>query len=348
MTCVGRRAVISGGLGYSPRSGGISSASSETVFFSLDVAKRRDAGSSMQRTIPSVTIGLPVYNGELYLADALRSILQQTYTDFELVISDNGSTDSTETICRDTASRDERVRYHRVEENRGAAWNFSTVAKLATSEFFRFASHDDLLHPRLLERCLETASAEPDAVLWYPKAVEIDANGDAVRAFTDSLELIASEPSRRLESFLANYATSNALFGLIRTELLQSTRLMDDFASSDVVLLAELALLGRFVEIDEPLFFRRWQLRSTANRSYEEIDGWFNPHSRRSHHFMRTRLIREIGRSICRAPIARTAKIRSLGALIRVWGPRHTPTVLREFRNAFLPALRLRRESSDR
>lgn len=300
----------------------------------------------MKTPKPSVTIGLPVYNGEQYLPNALRSILEQTYTDFELVISDNGSTDGTERICRRVAEHDERIRYYRSEENKGAAWNFSTVASMAKTEYFRFASHDDLLHPRLLERCMAVAKDEEDAVLYYPRAVEIDADDNPTREFTDSLNLSAATPHGRLRVLLTNYATSNALFGLIRTEALRSTRLMDDFASSDVVLLAELALLGRFVEIDEALFLRRWELRSTANRTYEEIGGWFNPHSKRNHHFMRTRLIREIGRSIIRAPISRPEKLRSLGALAQAWGPRHTVTVLRELKRAFLPGLRRHRRSS--
>ncbi|WP_081588053.1 glycosyltransferase family 2 protein [Gloeocapsa sp. PCC 7428] len=93
---------------------------------------------------PRISIGMPVYNGEPYLKDAINSILNQTFEDFELIISDNGSTDRTEEICRTIASQDQRVRYYRNEQNLGAGWNFNRVVDLATGEYFRWACHDDI------------------------------------------------------------------------------------------------------------------------------------------------------------------------------------------------------------
>jgi len=97
-----------------------------------------------QRHKPRLCIGLPVYNGEEYLAQAVESVLGQTFDDFRLIISDNASTDGTEEICRSYAQRDSRVEYHRVGENRGAAWNFNRVVGLADSEYFQWATHDDV------------------------------------------------------------------------------------------------------------------------------------------------------------------------------------------------------------
>ena len=84
----------------------------------------------------SVSIGVPVYNGENHLAAALDSFLRQTYEDFEVVVSDNGSTDRTEQIARDYAARDPRIRYYRSDINFGAAWNFNRVVELAQGEVF--------------------------------------------------------------------------------------------------------------------------------------------------------------------------------------------------------------------
>jgi glycosyltransferase involved in cell wall biosynthesis len=83
---------------------------------------------------PSVTIGLPVYNGEPFLEDTLRSLLRQDHPNLELVISDNGSTDATEAICRGVAEQDHRVRYHRSATNQGASWNYTQVLHLADGE----------------------------------------------------------------------------------------------------------------------------------------------------------------------------------------------------------------------
>lgn len=289
----------------------------------------------MTTVSPPVSIGLPVYNGERHLRGALESILGQTFGDFTLLISDNGSTDHTEEICREAARRDQRVVYRRSERNRGAAWNFSYVATQCTSPLFRFASHDDLLASTLLERCMDAHDADPAAVLWYPQTVEIDADGRVVRPFTDSLHLTDERPHRRLRDLLDRYNTSNAIFGLIRHEALRTTRLLDDFYSADIVLLAELALLGRFVEIPEQLFQRRWEDRSAPpDKSKAAVDRWYNPDTRRKHHFRRTRLFREITRSILRAPIPGGEKLRAIQALYGVWGPRYARTVAGEFRRA--------------
>jgi glycosyltransferase involved in cell wall biosynthesis len=97
--------------------------------------------------VPRVSIGLPVYNGQNYLRCALDSILQQDYTDFELIISDTASADASPGICQELARKDGRVRYYRNETNIGARGNYNRVFELARGEFFKWASHDDEFHP---------------------------------------------------------------------------------------------------------------------------------------------------------------------------------------------------------
>src|SRR5262249_45528439 len=105
--------------------------------------------------MPKVTIGLPVYNGAEYLADAITSILSQTFTDFELLISDNASDDATESICRGFADRDRRVKYVRQKTNIGAAANHNLLVGQSDSPYFKWAAHDDILEPRFLEVAVE-------------------------------------------------------------------------------------------------------------------------------------------------------------------------------------------------
>src|SRR5262245_52473779 len=99
------------------------------------------------RNSPTVSIGLAVYNGGQYLAQAIESILGQSYADFELIISDNASTDETETICRSYVARDERIRYSRNATNIGGARNENLTTTLARGRYFRWAAHDDYLEP---------------------------------------------------------------------------------------------------------------------------------------------------------------------------------------------------------
>ena len=286
---------------------------------------------------PPITIGLPVYNGEDHLHEAIDSILRQTYTDFQLIISDNGSTDATEEICREAASLDKRVRYIRHYSNNGGAWNFNYVANSADSPLFRFAADDDLLTPTLLEECIEMRAQERQAVLWYPRTVEIDADGNDIREFPDSLELRDEYPHRRLREFCDKYENSNALFGLIRHETLMSTRLHGRYRSADIVLLAELALRGRFIEVPKPLFMRRWAERSTAqHRTQDEINQWFDPDQGRYHHWVRTRLFYEMPRCILQAPIPLQERVLSLKEFYSSWIPRHGRGLLGESKQGLL------------
>jgi len=122
---------------------------------------------------PKVSIGLPVYNGERFLAETIESVLAQTFTDFELIISDNGSSDHTKEICLEYVLRDQRIRCVRSEVNRGASWNYRRVFELSQGKYFRWAPADDLFAPESLAECITTLDANPDAVLCYPKTLLI-------------------------------------------------------------------------------------------------------------------------------------------------------------------------------
>jgi len=209
-------------------------------------------------TEPKVSIGLPVFNGENYLATALHSIVNQDYEDFELIISDNASYDRTAAICKDAAERDKRIRYSRVEVNCGAAPNFRRVFQLSTAKYFKWATHDDVCLPGFLKRCVETMERAPSGVvLVYPRGELIDATGKVVREDYESIESNDPRPHRRAAHVIQNVNLAWAQFGLIRSDALRKTRLMDSFIGSDYVLLAELAMLGELREIPEILFQQR-------------------------------------------------------------------------------------------
>ena len=128
--------------------------------------------------VPRVSIGMPVYNGENFLAEALDSMLAQTFVDFELIISDNASTDRTKAICRDYAARDRRIRYHRVDDNQGATWNFNHTFELARGEYFKWAAHDDLCDPTFVARCVEVLDSDPTVICCHTQTRHIDIHGN--------------------------------------------------------------------------------------------------------------------------------------------------------------------------
>lgn len=233
--------------------------------------------------MPLISIGLPVYNGENYLEESLQSILCQTYTNFELIISDNCSTDETGSICQRYAMNDPRIRYYRVDMNRGAAWNYNRVFELATGEYFKWAAHDDLIAKTYLECCIQAIESCPDVILCYPKTLLIDENGGNPTPYDDGLNLNSPLPVERFKHFLfRGPRRCNPVFGLIRREYLAMTGLIGAYNASDEVLLAHLSLLGQFREIPEELMFRRIHPNASilANRTLRELLAWFDPASR--------------------------------------------------------------------
>ncbi len=129
----------------------------------------------MSNLTPKVSVGMPVYNGAETLPAALDSLLAQTYTDFEVLINDNASTDATEAICRAYAARDSRIRYERNSANLGAAGNFNRVFERARGAYFKWFACDDLLAPDYLAECvaaLEHLQASASAELARREGLE--------------------------------------------------------------------------------------------------------------------------------------------------------------------------------
>ena len=209
---------------------------------------------------PRISLGLPVYNGDNFLEQALDSILSQTFEDFELIISDNASTDRTEAICCAYAARDERIRYFRSQENLGASANFNRVFTLSLGKYFKWAAHDDLHQPDFLSRCIQILDQDPSVVLAYTRAVTIDQNKKPIRTeWGAGQELSSLMPHRRFREGLAPLRTPLPLpmFGVIRASILRNTHLLAGYPDCDLALLAELSLYGRFHEVPEPLFLQR-------------------------------------------------------------------------------------------
>src|SRR6201993_2903203 len=151
---------------------------------------------------PLVSVGLFVYNGERFIEEALQSILNQTFTDFELIISDNASTDRTGEIAEAYARRDDRIRYHRSEKNMGAGWNARRVYELATGKYFKQAAVDDLIEPDFLRRCVEILENDPGCVVAYARTKEVDENGIFIKNYTTLMKTDSSDPVERFLGIL--------------------------------------------------------------------------------------------------------------------------------------------------
>lgn len=260
--------------------------------------------------MPSVSIGLPVYNGEKFLPQALDSLLVQTFKDFELIISDNASTDGTEEICLSYTARDRRIRYFRNEKNLGIVKNFNRVFELSSGAYFKWHSADDLCAPDLLEKCKAILDRHPEVVLCYPKTQIIDERGAVIRQYDDGLDLRFPSVSDRFHQLISKLGLCNVQYGLIRSSILRRTKLFGNYIASDIVFLAELALHGQFFEISEYLFFRRFHPRASSSiTTLEKVQEFYDPKSVGQIFLREWRHLFEYLRVIQRASLDLTEKI---------------------------------------
>ncbi len=203
-----------------------------------------------------LSIGLPVYNGEKFIKQAIDSILDQTFENFELIISDNASTDKTEEICRAYAAQDERIRYYRNEKNIGCACNFNRVFELSRGEYFKWAAYDDLHAPDFIEKCVDFLDNNPNFILCHSLTYFIDEQGNFLQNYDIRLNTNSPKPHKRFHDLLTKHLCY-PIYGVIRASALRAIPQMGSYGASDAILLLRLGLVGRFYEIPEYLFFAR-------------------------------------------------------------------------------------------
>lgn len=215
---------------------------------------------------------MPVYNGDRFLKEALDSILAQTFKDFELIISDNASTDKTQEICQAYAGQDQRIRYYRNEQNLGAGWNQSRVVELSTGDYFKWAHHDDVCAPELFAQCVEVLDRNPAVVLCYSKTIIIDEHGQHIEKYFDGLNIRSSKTHERFKQYhnLIRYGhRSNPPFhGMIRTNTLRTTPLVGSYPSSDLILLGNWFFTVNFMKSLSISSLKRSSRHISTNTSY--------------------------------------------------------------------------------
>ena len=195
-------------------------------------------------------------------------------------MSDNASTDRTAEICLKYARQDKRIRYSRNPENIGGANNENLTFRKSRGEYFRWAAHDDICAPTLLEKCVHALNEHPEAPLCHTNVVDIDEDGTPLQTVSQP-EPPAQVRSPAFASCRGRIRTTRGTYGLIRSDMLRRTRLQLNYTNSDRVLLCELALRGPFVQIPEPLFFKRYH----SGNQYKDWRGrmaWFLPDLQRT------------------------------------------------------------------
>lgn len=212
---------------------------------------------------PTVSIGIPVYNREKLIKETLDCLLTQTFTDFEIIISDNCSTDGTESICREYAQRDSRIRYIRQKHNLGVFGNFRFVQGTAIGKYFMWFSSDDLCELEFISSMVECMESHPELALTMTDVKTISDSGEIVHV--DRMEAIrlpkvlGHVAENRLLFF--NYGDPNHLyhciFGLYRTDIVQqcefpSRAWKNMVADLEVPFLAQIAARGSIATLTVP------------------------------------------------------------------------------------------------
>jgi glycosyltransferase involved in cell wall biosynthesis len=272
--------------------------------------------------VPLVSVGVPVFNGEAFLEDAIRSVLSQTFSDLELILCDNASSDRTAEICRDYAARDPRVRYFRNPRNLGAAANYNLAFSHARGRYFKWLAHDDRMLPSFLAKTHRVLEERSHAVLCNTVVSYIDSSGAHLGLYDTKLSGADSySASQRFAWMVLRSHTCVDFFGLIRREALCGSLLHGSFHGADRALLAQLALRGRMIQLPAPLLLiREHPNRYTrAQRRSGDRAAWHDGAEGGRVSFPAWRLYREYLTMVRRESLSPEERSRCYAVLARWW-----------------------------
>jgi glycosyltransferase involved in cell wall biosynthesis len=295
--------------------------------------------------LPMLSVGLFVYNGEPFIKESLDSLLGQTFRDFELIISDNGSTDRTQEICEQYAKLDSRIRYYRQEKNMGAGWNIRRVFDLGSGKYFKWAACDDLCALEFFQKCIDVLQQDPSIVLAHSRTRVIDRDGNFLENYDWPLKADSHNVVGRFREMLLNDHMCYQIFGIIRRDALLRIPPQGSFVNSDGVLLSQLSFLGKFYEDPEYLFTSRRhetqssktlpvrvkqrRFRLTNRFGTLPCPEWWDPQKAKRITFPEWRQLREYFLSIFRAPIGPMRQLRALG-LLAPWIVKHFRRMIKD------------------
>ena len=267
---------------------------------------------------PKVIVGLPVFNSQKFLGAAIESHLSQSFGDFELVISDNGSTDATPDICAAYAGRDKRVKYWRSDVNRGILWNHRRVFDAVTSpgQYFRWAAGDDIMEPGLLEAMVAVLDKRPDVEAVVPDTRNIDIDGKITGSMARALDLQSPDAFERARQILLGEYQMVIAFGLFRASTLQVLRTRPDYIGWDFVFVWELALRGKMVQPVGPTLLRRFHAGAMSHvKTAKEMRKWVEPDSKAGMRFPHWTWAYERARALMASPLSTRDRLR-IGAFL--------------------------------
>lgn len=241
-----------------------------------------------RNTQPLVTVGMPVYNEEEFLAQSIESILAQDYNNFELIIVDNASEDGTAGICAEYARQDRRISFHRNKKNIGQ-YSGSKILELSSGVYHLWAAGHDLWHTNFISTLVEEMEKDSSILLCYPKSFFIDTENNIVGLIPAEIDTRGLPTIERFRKAIWDIHVGSMVYGLFRSNILKDKLWKErSVIGVDHIQVADLNILGAMAFIDKPLFFMRLKrTKATAeecwkhqiqmlqlNNKYENIIPW--------------------------------------------------------------------------
>ena len=201
---------------------------------------------------PLISIGMPVYNGEKLLHQALRTFLEQTHDQFEIVIVDNASSDNTKTICLEYCAKDSRIRYYRNSSNIGVYANFRRVLELSSGDYFMWAGVDDIRAPNTLEICLKALLKNKRAVMVHGPVLSQGKGSETLVEIANGANLSHSRAAARIRAFIKGIEHNAILYGLYRRDAV-TRGTFGNCLGQDYLLGLQMCLLGPIEYVPTPM-----------------------------------------------------------------------------------------------
>ncbi|WP_405240835.1 glycosyltransferase family 2 protein [Lentisalinibacter orientalis] len=269
-----------------------------------------------------VTVGIPVFNGERWLAETIESVLRQTLQEIEVIVSDNASTDDSWRIAQDIAAGDERVQCYRNAENLGVFRNLDRTFELSSTPYFKWCAVGDVVEKSFLEKALEILEQRNEVMLVYSATGFIGryAHQPSVHDLDASLE--SFDAVERYRAYFSSRGLNSPFHGLIRSRALARTSLNRAFRGSDLCLIAALLLQGPFVRLPDKLLYRRIEPETaTAVKTRAQLDAFFGSDAEKVNRRPIWQFEKQLLRDVIRCPTEMNTRLRLMPYLLRrfIW-----------------------------
>ena len=287
------------------------------------IEKRGQDGVRSVSNPPLVSVGMPAFNAERHIEEAIDSILNQSLSDLELIIFDNASTDGTADRCREAAARDPRVRYFRNEHNLGSPANYNLTLHEARGRYFKWGSSNDICHPEFLRKCVNALEADHTAVMACPRTRLFIDDPAAGEPYPETFNVDAVQPWTRFIKYVDGVGLNNLMNGVCRTEVLRKVPPIMPYFGSDQVTTAAMTLHGRVIIVPDEYFYRRMDANSSARLAgAEALRRHYDPSGRRRLLFPTWRLYFEYIKAVNSSPLSvpRRALLTGMPFRRMIWG----------------------------